>query len=135
MPGFFHFSDSTLTGNQTQVPGIFTDHLLPARVANEGIGIKRPSNYDGFFFLILFLAFVLFALVKIFSHRKLQQLFLAFIKPSAMNQLLRENMPSRIVVPFCCSCFPGLFCRFLSSSLLPTSTRHPLFWRVLNFTV
>ncbi len=91
MPGFLHFSDSTLAGNQTQVPGIFTEHLLPARAANEGIGIKRPSNYDGFFFLILFLAFVLFALVKIFSRRKLQQLFLAFIKPSAMNQLLREE--------------------------------------------
>ncbi|HXC04378.1 MAG TPA: DUF4271 domain-containing protein [Bacteroidia bacterium] len=89
MPDFIHPTDSLLPGNTLPIPGLFTSHSLP--VKHSGEAETRVKNYDSYFFLILFCAFVFFVLVKVFSRRKLQQLFLAFIKPSAMNQLLREE--------------------------------------------
>ena len=52
---------------------------------------ERGRSYDGFFSVILLAAFVVFVIVKVFSPRKFNQMFAAFIKPTAMNQLLREE--------------------------------------------
>ncbi|MFI5150597.1 MAG: DUF4271 domain-containing protein [Bacteroidia bacterium] len=89
MPDLYHPIDTLQPGNLSPVPGLFTAHALP--VKHAGLAETRSKNNDGFLFLILFLAFIFFVFVKIYSRRKLQQLFLAFIKPSAMNQLLREE--------------------------------------------
>ncbi len=68
---------------------LFTSQELP--VKHHGTLLVKPRGYDGLLTLILFLAFTLFVIVKVYSPRKLNQMFLAFIKPVAMNQLMREE--------------------------------------------
>ncbi|HEV7229809.1 MAG TPA: DUF4271 domain-containing protein [Bacteroidia bacterium] len=86
MPGHNTSKDST---NLSSGPSFFSGHELPAKTLLDRK--SREKGYDGFFSIILVLAFILFVIVKVFSPRKLNQMFIAFIKPAAMKQLLREE--------------------------------------------
>jgi hypothetical protein len=86
VPGNIILKDSS---NLSSGPSFFSGHELPVK---NGLDRKsREKGNDGFFSIILVLAFILFVIVKVFSPRKLNQMFIAFIKPAAMKQLLREE--------------------------------------------
>jgi hypothetical protein len=72
-----------------QVQSIFTEHELPSR--NQLSPKERTKGNDGFFAIILFLGFILFVIVRVYSPRKLNQTFIAFVNPAALKQLLREE--------------------------------------------
>jgi hypothetical protein len=75
--------------NSIQPPSFFSGHELPY---HPDLKVHvREKGYDGFFSLILLAAFIIFVLVRVYSPRKLNQMFGAFVKPAAMNQLLREE--------------------------------------------
>jgi hypothetical protein len=77
------------TSDSIQTPSLFEGQILiPGR---NFVRKEREKAFDGFFSLILILCFILFVFVKVFSPRKFRQMLDAFIKPSAMNQLLREE--------------------------------------------
>ena len=71
------------------IPSFFTGHELPAK--EQLAPRERTRGYDGFFASILFLSFIIFVIVRVYSPRKLNQMFIAFVNPAAMNQLLREE--------------------------------------------
>jgi hypothetical protein len=72
-----------------QVQSIFSGHELP--IKHQLTPKERAKGFDGFFTAVLFLGFLLFVLVRVYSPRKLNQMFIAFVNPAAMNQLLREE--------------------------------------------
>jgi hypothetical protein len=77
------------TNDSIQTPSLFEGHTLVP--ATNFVRSERERGFDGFFSIILILSFILFVIVKVFSPRKFRQMLGAFIKPSAMNQLLREE--------------------------------------------
>jgi len=81
--------DSTNNSQGSPTTSLFAGHELPVKHATQSI--TRPGGYDILFFAVLFLAFSLFVIVKVYSPRKLKQMFNAFIKPAALSQLLREE--------------------------------------------
>jgi hypothetical protein len=68
---------------------LFSSHELP--VKHHSIVLEKEKGSDALLAAIFLIAFTLFVGVKVYSPRKLNQVFLAFVKPVALNQLLREE--------------------------------------------
>ncbi len=81
--------DSVAKPGTAEEPSFFSGHSLPA--SPNTLPRLKTHGFDSIYAMILMLVFILFVIVKVYSPRKLNQMFTAFIKPSAMNQLLREE--------------------------------------------
>jgi hypothetical protein len=82
-------TDSVSRPSRTEEQSFFSGHTLPA--VHKSLVREKMHGFDWIWSLVLLVAFILFVIVKVYSPRKLRQMFIAFVKPAAMNQLLREE--------------------------------------------